>query len=123
MTRQELSLRKKQQADKFQLQTDLGLSDGKVKLPEGMYQGHGMAALLRDATSNLPTLSEVLTSCPSPIGPWLPTWPRSDPWCWIMAIWRWPCRPPCPFPGALKPGGLEGSCSPTVVLSTTCRWI
>ena len=56
VTRQELSLRKKQQADKFQLQADLGLSDGKLKLPEGMYQGHGMAALLREATSNLPTL-------------------------------------------------------------------
>jgi len=54
VTRQDLSLRKKVQADEFQLQTDIGLSDGKVKLPEGMYQGQGMAALLREATSNLP---------------------------------------------------------------------
>ena len=56
VTRQDLSLRKKVQADEFQLQTDIGLSDGKVKLPEGMYQGQGMAALLREATSNLPEL-------------------------------------------------------------------
>ena len=56
VTRQELSLRKKRQADDFQLQTDIGLSEGKVKLPEGVYQGHGMAALLREATSNLPAL-------------------------------------------------------------------
>ena len=54
VTRQDRSLRKKVQADEFQLQTDIGLSDGQVKLPEGMYQGQGMAALLREATSNLP---------------------------------------------------------------------
>ena len=54
VTRQDLSLRKKMQADQFQLQTDIGVSDGQVKLPEGMYQGQGMAALLREATSNLP---------------------------------------------------------------------
>lgn len=54
VTRQDLSLRKKMQADQFQLQTDIGVSDGEVKLPEGMYQGQGMAALLREATSNLP---------------------------------------------------------------------
>jgi len=56
VTRQDLSLRKKAQADDFQLQTNIGLSDGQVKLPEGMYQGQGMASLLRDATSNLPAL-------------------------------------------------------------------
>ena len=54
VTRQDRSLRKKVQADEFQLQTDIGLSDGQVKLPEGVYQGQGMAALLREATSNLP---------------------------------------------------------------------
>lgn len=56
VTRQELALRQKNQADDFQFQTNIGVSDGKVKLPEGVYQGHGMAALLRDATSNLPTM-------------------------------------------------------------------
>lgn len=54
--RQDLSLRKKSQAETFQLQTNIGLSDGQVKLPEGVYQGQGMASLLREATSNLPAL-------------------------------------------------------------------
>jgi NTE family protein len=56
VTREDLSLRKKEQADKFQLQANIGLSNGKVKLPEGVYQGQGMSALLREATSNLPAL-------------------------------------------------------------------
>lgn len=52
--REALSLRKKQQADEFQLQADIGLKEGRLTLPEGVYQGQGLAALLRDATSNLP---------------------------------------------------------------------
>lgn len=52
--REVLSLRKKQQADEFQLQADVGLNNGRLTLPEGVYQGQGLAALLRDATSNLP---------------------------------------------------------------------
>lgn len=56
VSRQDMPMRRKQQADEFQLQTGVGVSDGKVKLPEGVYQGHGMSALLREATSNLPAM-------------------------------------------------------------------
>lgn len=56
VSRDLLSLRRKQQQDSFQLQTDLGVSDGQVKLPEGLFQGQGMAALLREASGNLPSL-------------------------------------------------------------------
>jgi len=56
VSREMLPLRRKQQQDTFQLQTDLGVSDGQVKLPEGLFQGQGMAVLLREATGNLPSL-------------------------------------------------------------------
>ncbi|MGN5139052.1 patatin-like phospholipase family protein [Aeromonas sp. 164P] len=49
--RDELSLRKKQQNEQYQLRTDLGVSGGK---PDGFFRGQAMASLLRAATSNLP---------------------------------------------------------------------
>lgn len=52
--RDELSLRKKQQSEKYQLRTDIGINGDSVQFPDGFFQGQSMASLLRHATSNLP---------------------------------------------------------------------
>ena len=52
--RDELSLRKKQQSEKYQLRTDIGVNGDSTQLPDGFFQGQSMASLLRHATSNLP---------------------------------------------------------------------
>ncbi|MBP8188750.1 MAG: patatin-like phospholipase family protein, partial [Aeromonas sp.] len=52
--RDELSLRKKQQSEKYQLRTDIGVNGDQTQLPDGFFQGQSMASLLRHATSNLP---------------------------------------------------------------------
>ena len=52
--RDELSLRKKQQTEKYQLRTDIGVNGDQTQLPDGFFQGQSMASLLRHATSNLP---------------------------------------------------------------------
>ncbi|QTL95480.1 NTE family protein RssA [Aeromonas jandaei] len=54
--RDELSLRKKQQTEKYQLRTDIGVNGDTIQLPDGFFQGQSMASLLRTATSNLPAL-------------------------------------------------------------------
>lgn len=54
VSRDALSLRQKQQDELYQLRTDIGISGGSLKSPDGFFQGQSMAALLRDATSNLP---------------------------------------------------------------------
>jgi len=53
--RDELSLRKKQQSEKYQLRTDIGVNGDSTQLPDGFFQGQSMASLLRHATSNLPS--------------------------------------------------------------------
>ncbi len=53
VSRDALSLRQKQQDELYQLRTDIGISGGTVKSPDGFFRGQAMAALLRDATSNL----------------------------------------------------------------------
>lgn len=52
--RNELSLRKKQQNEQYQLRTDIGVNGNTTQLPDGFFQGQSMASLLRFATSNLP---------------------------------------------------------------------
>ena len=52
--RDELSLRKKQQNEQYQLRTDIGVNGDAVQLADGFFQGQSMASLLRGATSNLP---------------------------------------------------------------------
>ncbi|MGL5598153.1 MAG: patatin-like phospholipase family protein [Aeromonas sp.] len=52
--RDELSLRKKQQNEQYQLRTDIGINGNTSQLPDGFFQGQSMASLLRAATSNLP---------------------------------------------------------------------
>ncbi len=52
--RDELSLRKKQQNEQYQLRTDIGVNGDTTQLPDGFFQGQSMASLLRGATSNLP---------------------------------------------------------------------
>ncbi|MFM4825355.1 patatin-like phospholipase family protein [Aeromonas bivalvium] len=52
--RNELSLRKKQQNEQYQLRTDIGVNGNTTQLPDGFFQGQSMASLLRHATSNLP---------------------------------------------------------------------
>lgn len=49
--RDELSLRKKQQSEQYQLRTDIGIGGHE---PGGFFRGQAMASLLRAATSNLP---------------------------------------------------------------------
>ncbi|MCS3460352.1 patatin-like phospholipase family protein [Aeromonas sp. BIGb0445] len=52
--RNELSLRKKQQNEQYQLRADIGVNGNTTQLPDGFFQGQSMASLLRFATSNLP---------------------------------------------------------------------
>ena len=73
--RDELSLRKKQQTEKYQLRTDIGVNGDQTQLPDGFFQGQSMASLLRHATSNLPA-QRASTTCLSPIARWRPTWRR-----------------------------------------------
>ncbi|MGL4505539.1 MAG: patatin-like phospholipase family protein, partial [Aeromonas sobria] len=49
--RDELSLRKKQQNEQYQLRTDIGVNGDAVQLADGFFQGQSMASLLRGATS------------------------------------------------------------------------
>ena len=44
--RDELSLRKKQQTEKYQLRTDIGVNGDQTQLPDGFFQGQSMASLL-----------------------------------------------------------------------------
>ncbi|SKA55941.1 patatin-like phospholipase family protein [Photobacterium toruni] len=56
-SRNDLSLRRKNQNDTYQLHTDLGLDiNGEFKSRPGAFQGQGLAVLLRQLTDNLPAL-------------------------------------------------------------------
>ncbi|MFO6424526.1 patatin-like phospholipase family protein [Motilimonas sp. KMU-193] len=55
--RESLSYRKKQQAQQFILQSDIGFDGKKIALPHGVIQGETMARLLRESTLNLPNLT------------------------------------------------------------------
>ncbi|PSV40382.1 patatin-like phospholipase family protein [Photobacterium sp. GB-36] len=56
-SRNDLTLRRKQQSDRYQLHTDIGLDlNGEFKSRSGAFQGQGFAKILRDVTDNLPAL-------------------------------------------------------------------
>ena len=56
-SRNDLTLRRKQQNDRYQLHTDIGLDlNGEFKSRSGAFQGQGFAKILRNVTENLPTL-------------------------------------------------------------------
>lgn len=56
-SRNDLTLRRKQQNDKYQLHTDIGLDlNGEFKSRSGAFQGQGFAKILRNVTENLPSL-------------------------------------------------------------------
>ncbi|EAS66774.1 patatin-like phospholipase family protein [Photobacterium angustum] len=56
-SRNDLTLRRKQQNDRYQLHTDIGLDiNGEFKSRSGAFQGQGFAKILRDVTDNLPSL-------------------------------------------------------------------
>ena len=107
VTRQDLALRQKQQADDFQFQTNIGISDGKVKLPEGVYLGHGMAALLRDATSNLPALRS-FNELPIPYRAIATDIETVQPVILSHGNLALAMQASMSIPGALKPVELEG---------------
>ncbi|WP_419207304.1 patatin-like phospholipase family protein [Photobacterium leiognathi subsp. mandapamensis] len=57
VNRNDLTLRRKQQNDNYQLHTDIGLDlNGEFKARSGAFQGQGFAKLLRQVTDNLPSL-------------------------------------------------------------------
>ena len=107
VTRKDLSLRKKRQVDDFQLQADIGLSEGKVKLPEGVYQGHGMAALLREATSNLPALRS-FNELPIPYRAIATDMETVQPVVLSRGNLAVAMQASMSIPGALKPVEMEG---------------
>ncbi len=56
--RNDLTLRRKQQSDTYQLHTDIGLDlNGEFKSRPGAFQGQGFAKILREVTDNLPSLT------------------------------------------------------------------
>lgn len=56
-SRNDLTLRRKQQNDRYQLHTDIGLDlNGEFKSRSGAFQGQGFAKILRNVTDNLPSL-------------------------------------------------------------------
>lgn len=58
VSRNDLTLRRKQQNDRYQLHTDIGLDlNGEFKARSGAFQGQGFATILRELTNNLPVLT------------------------------------------------------------------
>lgn len=73
--RDELSLRKKQQNEQYQLRTDIGVNGDTTQLPDGFFQGQSMASLLRGRPPTC-RCRRVSMICRSPTAPWRPTWRR-----------------------------------------------
>ncbi len=56
-SRQNVSLRRKEQSDQYQLRTGIGINlDGEYNARPSAFQGHAMAILLRQLTNNIPQL-------------------------------------------------------------------
>lgn len=54
VARQDLSLRRKHQQDRYPIQTQLGFDGSDFKFPKGVLQGQAMASILRDSLGPLP---------------------------------------------------------------------
>nr|WP_086940500.1 patatin-like phospholipase family protein [Thaumasiovibrio occultus] len=62
VSREALSLRRKEQADDYQLRTELGIDlDGSFKSIPAVFQGHAMARILRQMTQNIPVIESFET--------------------------------------------------------------
>jgi NTE family protein len=105
--REELSLRKKQQIERFQLRTDIGFNDGAFQLPNGFIQGQTMASLLRLATFNLPSLQS-FDDLPIPYRAMATDMETVTPFVLDHGSLAKAMQASMSIPGALKPVRWEG---------------
>ncbi|USV57210.1 patatin-like phospholipase family protein [Aeromonas encheleia] len=105
--RDELSLRKKQQSEKYQLRTDIGVNGDSVQLPDGFFQGQSMASLLRHATSNLP-VQKSFDNLPIPYRAMATDMETVTPFVLDHGSLAKAMQASMSIPGALKPVEWEG---------------
>ena len=105
--RDELSLRKKQQNEQYQLRTDIGVNGDTTQLPDGFFQGQSMASLLRGATSNLP-VQESFDDLPIPYRAMATDMETVTPFVLDHGSLAKAMQASMSIPGALKPVEWEG---------------
>lgn len=105
--RDELSLRKKQQNEQYQLRTDIGVNGDTTQLPDGFFQGQSMASLLRGATSNLP-VQESFDDLPIPYRAMATDMETVTPFVLEHGSLAKAMQASMSIPGALKPVEWEG---------------
>lgn len=105
--RDELSLRKKQQSEKYQLRTDIGINGDSTQLPDGFFQGQSMASLLRHATSNLP-VQKSFDNLPIPFRAVATDMETVTPFVLKNGSLAKAMQASMSIPGALKPVDWEG---------------
>lgn len=105
--RDELSLRKKQQSEKYQLRTDIGVNGDQAQLPDGFFQGQSMASLLRHATSNLP-VQKSFDNLPIPYRAMATNMETVTPFVLDHGSLAKAMQASMSIPGALKPVDWEG---------------
>ncbi|MEG0010410.1 MAG: patatin-like phospholipase family protein [Aeromonas sp.] len=105
--RDELSLRKKQQSEKYQLRTDIGINGDQTQLPDGFFQGQSMASLLRHATSNLP-VQKSFDNLPIPYRAMATDMETVTPFVLDHGSLAKAMQASMSIPGALKPVDWEG---------------
>ncbi|QJT16666.1 serine protease [Aeromonas sp. 1805] len=105
--RDELSLRKKQQSEQYQLRTDIGVNGDSVQFPDGFFQGQSMASLLRHATSNLP-VQKSFDDLPIPYRAMATDMETVTPFVLDHGSLAKAMQASMSIPGALKPVEWEG---------------
>ncbi|ARR51668.1 phospholipase [Photobacterium damselae subsp. damselae] len=106
--RNDLTLRRKQQNDDFQLHTDLGLDlNGEFKARPSAFQGQGMAVLLRNLTNNLPAVSS-FDQLPIPYRSVATDIAKVAPYVISSGHLATAMQASMTVPGALKPVKLNG---------------
>ena len=105
--RDELSLRKKQQSEQYQLRTDIGINGDSVQFPDGFFQGQSMASLLRHATSNLP-VQKSFNDLPIPYRAMATDMETVTPFVLDHGSLAKAMQASMSIPGALKPVEWEG---------------
>ena len=105
--RDELSLRKKQQSEQYQLRTDIGVNGDSVQFPDGFFQGQSMASLLRHATSNLP-VQKSFDDLPIPYRAMATDMETVTPFVLDSGSLAKAMQASMSIPGALKPVEWEG---------------
>jgi NTE family protein len=107
VARDELSLRKKQQSEQYQLRTDIGVNGDSVQFPDGFFQGQSMASLLRAATSNLP-VQQSFDDLPIPYRAVATDMETVTPFVLESGSLAKAMQASMSIPGALKPVEWEG---------------